>query len=225
MKKIFIILLCIVFILSAFASCDQAEESKTETSESVSETVSEALPEKNEEESKVETPASWGAEYDWDFLKGWPTHSDHIHNKYGNTQVYLHYESNFLAAKGDHDQFEILVHFMVYAYYLKPGETPPLDPNYVAKRKACDEEEFARWLEAGDVPLELKTITVEKPDGTKTANAFCGYISFNDVEKLIEYAIEAGYFLRISFIEPGYLEKDNHTFDCPLCNGNCKCIY
>ena len=42
MKKIFIILLCIVFILSAFASCDQAEESKTEISEGerVSETAS-----------------------------------------------------------------------------------------------------------------------------------------------------------------------------------------
>ena len=40
MKKIFIILLCIVFILSAFASCDQAEESKTDISEIVSETAS-----------------------------------------------------------------------------------------------------------------------------------------------------------------------------------------
>ena len=40
MKKIFIILLCIVFILSAFASCDQAEENKTDISESVSEAVS-----------------------------------------------------------------------------------------------------------------------------------------------------------------------------------------
>lgn len=58
MKKIFIILLCIVFILSAFASCDQAEENKTEISESVSETVSEALPEQSEEVSDVSAEVS-----------------------------------------------------------------------------------------------------------------------------------------------------------------------
>lgn len=58
MKKIVIILLCIVFILSAFASCDQAEENKTEISESVSETVSEALPEQSEEVSDVSAEVS-----------------------------------------------------------------------------------------------------------------------------------------------------------------------
>ena len=52
MKKIFLSLLCIVFVFSAFASCDQAEESKTEISESVSETVSEAPLEQSEEISE-----------------------------------------------------------------------------------------------------------------------------------------------------------------------------
>ena len=52
MKKIFLSLLCIVFVLSAFASCDQAEESKTDISDIVSETVSEALPEQSEEVSE-----------------------------------------------------------------------------------------------------------------------------------------------------------------------------
>ncbi|MBR6776998.1 MAG: hypothetical protein IKM27_04545 [Clostridia bacterium] len=59
MKKIFIILLCIVFILSAFASCDQAEENKTDISENVSETVSEALPEQSEEVSEDASEASY----------------------------------------------------------------------------------------------------------------------------------------------------------------------
>ena len=40
MKKIFLSLLCIVFVLSVFASCDQAEESKTDISDIVSETAS-----------------------------------------------------------------------------------------------------------------------------------------------------------------------------------------
>jgi hypothetical protein len=55
MKKIFLSLLCIVFVLSAFASCNQAEESKTEISVIVSETASQTESELSAEISENET--------------------------------------------------------------------------------------------------------------------------------------------------------------------------
>ena len=210
------ILLCFLMFTAMFAGCDTPEESKADISESnISEVPEEVSRQESETAEKIEP---WGTDYDWDFLKGWPIHHDYLRGLFYSDWDYQNYSSEFRAQMKRHEKYEVLLHVAMWAYYpdIYDGSFEKLENKY----KFADKEEIREWLEAGGIPLEYQTIRYFDSHGNEQAvRAFFGYLSFADVEKLIEYSEEYGYFLYFENIR--FNEKDDRTdemFDCPYCN-------
>lgn len=208
------VLLCFLMLTAMFAGCDTPEESKADISES---NISEVSEEVSRQESEVtEKIEPWGTDYDWDFLKGWQRHSNNIKSGYFNSwEPYPNYSSAFESSMNIHKGIEVLVHIAMSPYYVNPDN--PIDKAEKAKFP-CDIGEMQKWLEAGGIPLEYQTIRYFDVHGNEqAARAFFGYLSFADVEKLIEYAEKNGYYLYFSFVPSNSTAADDNTFNCPKC--------
>lgn len=201
------VLLCFLMITAMFAGCDTPDGNKTDISKNdTGENASEVL-------EKIEP---WGADEDWDFLKDWPRHNNNIADGYGNTwEPYQNYSNSFYNTIESHEGVDVLVHIAMSPYYVNPDN--PIDKAEKAKFP-CDIGEMQKWLEAGGIPLEYQTIRYFDVHGNEqAARAFFGYLSFADVEKLIEYAEKNGYYLYFSFVPSNSTAADDNTFNCPKC--------
>ncbi len=200
--KFICLLLCIILTGSLFAGCNTAAESKNDVSEN---SVDENLSSPTENEA---TP--WGAEEDWDFLKGWKVHGEFeplLVNAVD--EQHPHYSNLFKAIKETHEQAncEILIHVHILAFDLE--EVKLQHPSVNAKQ--TDVQEVLCWFEAGNVPVKYENGVLH------------GDLSYGDVEKIIEYGKEAGYQLffinygvRPSTVKECLEGKD--IFECPSCN-------
>ena len=201
------ILLCFLMVAAMFAGCNapdgnKADISKNDTGENASET-----------EEKTE---SWGADEDWDFLKGWPRHNNNIADGYGDTwEPYQNYSNTFYNTIESHEGVDVLVHVALQAYYPDPNNIPYRSDN---EKDPCDIEEIQSWLKAGGIPFEYQTFEIIDINGNKKeVSGFLGYISFEDLEKLIEYGNEYGYHLYFSHVTESWCVEDDNSFDCPKC--------
>ena len=213
------ILLCFLMIAAMFASCtapdgNKTNVSKNDTGENASEVPEEVSPQESETAEKIEP---WGTDYDWDFLKGWPIHHDYVRGTFNNTwEPYPNYSTEFHDKMKYHEQYDVLLHIAMVAHYtgVYDGDDEKIENKY----NFADEKEISAWLKAGNIPLEIQSFDVE---GVGNIRFFCGYLSFADIEKLIEYSEEYGYFLHFEAIHIN--ENDDMTdemFDCPYCNEN-----
>ena len=211
------ILLCFLMFTAMFASCNapngnKVDVSKNDTGENASVIPEEVSTQESEVLEKIEP---WGTDYDWDFLKGWPIHHDYVRGTFSNTwDPYPNYDTSFHDKMKYHEIYNVLLHVSMGAYY--PGEFDGDIEKAENRYNFADEEEIREWLKAGNIPLEIQSFDVE---GVGNIRLFCGYLSFADVEKLIEYSEEYGYFLYFGAVDIN--ENDDMTdemFDCPYCN-------
>lgn len=215
--KINSILLCLVLLVSVLAGCNAPDGNKTDiskndTGENISVIPEEVSPQESEISKKTEP---WGADEDWDYLKGWSIHHDYVRGTFTNFWCpYPNFSYDFYDKMKYHEQYDVLLHIAMGAYY--SDEYDASDEKVENKYNFADEEEISEWLKAGNIPLEIQSFDVE---GVGNIRLFCGYLSFADVEKLIEYSEEYGYFLYFEAIHIN--ENDDMTdemFDCPYCN-------
>ncbi len=212
------ILLCIVLLVSVLAGCNALNGSKTDVSKSNTGENASVIPEEvSPQESEVlEKIEPWGTDEDWDFLKGWALHSDSIGGAYSNDWPdYPNYSPAFKDIVDVHSKYEVLIHMIMYAYYADKYDESTLTTE--TKFDFANEDEIRNWLEAGNIPLEIQTFSVRgAEDGVRV---FCGYLSGADVEKLIEYGAQKGYYVKFELVpsDDGAM-KEEGLFDCPLCN-------
>ena len=211
------VLLCFLVVAAMFASCNapdgnKADISKNDTGENISVIPEEVSTQESEKTEKIEP---WGTDYDWDFLKGWPLHSDSIGGAYSNEwPEYPNYSPVFKDIVDAHSKYEVLIHVIMYAYYADKYDESTITVE--TKFDFADEDEIRNWLEAGNIPLEIQTFSVRgAEDGVRV---FCGYLSGADIEKLIEYAEKSGYYVKFELIpcDHSAMEEEG-LFDCPLC--------
>ncbi len=217
--KITSILLCIILLISVFAGCNapdgnKTDVSKNDTGENASVIPEEVSPQESETAEKIEP---WGTDYDWDFLKGWQQHSDNYGTEIGYSPVdRLHYNALCLSVFAGHSEFETLIHVRMLAYYA--DEYDPSSDSKEDKYNFADEAEISKWLKAGNIPLEIETFKIDHIEGIDSLNAFCGYLSGADVDKLVEYGTEAGYYLHFEIPINYSSEVVEGMFVCPHCN-------
>ena len=212
------ILLCLFLLVSVFAGCNAPDGNKTDISKNDTGENASVIPEEvSRQESEVtEKIEPWGTDYDWDFLKGWPRHNNNIADGYGDTwEPYQNYSNTFYNTIESHEGVDVLVHVALQAYYPDPNNIPYRSDN---EKDPCDIEEIQSWLKAGGIPFEYQTFEIKDINGNKKeVSGFLGYISFEDLEKLIEYGNEYGYHLYFSHVTESWCVEDDNSFDCPKC--------
>lgn len=199
------LLLCFVFAVVVFSGCNNAYSEKNQVSENSTESSEPAAVSEGEEIEKLE---AWGTEYDWDFLKKWPVHSDCFPEVWSNQTNFAHYGhlTGHILVQHSYEvtKCETLLHVQIEFYYYN-GEAP--SPDLPDQLERCDSDEIISWLAAGNIPLEKNGATV-----------FEGYVSSDDVEKLIEYGKAAGYYLYVTVPIDYDAKTEDGMFVCPHCN-------
>lgn len=199
--KIVCVFLCLIFSLSLFFGCNAPTTSKVDVS-------------KNEVSSPVKNEAtSWGAEEDWDFLKGWKVHGEFeplLVNAVEEQNP--HYDNLFKAIMETHEQkgYEFLIHVQITAFALEEAK---LQYPFTENAKQIDAQELLCWFEAGNIPVKFENGVLH------------GDISYNDMKKIIEYGKEAGYqlFFINRGVEPSAVKdciEGKILFECPFCDND-----